>query len=72
MNKFLLKGLSKIFDLTNIICIILVSGQLFSIGVLIWQMITNMQGFWFYFSLVSVMGYAIAINLMRAIMEMGK
>ena len=48
-----------------IIVLVVLVGTLFSLGVWIWQIITNMYGFWFWFSLQATMGWGFLIALLN-------
>ncbi len=50
-----------------IISILAVLGQLFTIGVVCWQFFSNLWGFDFWFSLIAMFGYGIAIAALRDI-----
>ncbi len=67
-NKEIRKVGDKLVNQNSFILIVstvAIIGQLFSIGVLIWQMITNMFGFWFWFSLNATVGYGLFIGLLN-------
>lgn len=47
------------------VSIITILGQLFTLGVVCWQLVSNLWGFWFWFSLVATFGYGIATASLR-------
>lgn len=49
------------------VSIVAILGQMFTLGVFTWQLFSNIWGFWFWFSLASVLGYGISVAALRDI-----
>ncbi len=52
-----------------IVVIIAALGQIFTLGVMIWQFIVAPFSFWFWFSLVGTMGYGFFIAAMNDLLK---
>lgn len=55
---------------TLLLCAIAIVGEVFSFGVLIWLWLTNLYGFWFWFSCVSCFGWGLFVAAMNDLMKL--